>query len=82
MAAAIPLGGTPCGGCAPPMRSTHLVPGGGLMAHEGLDGGHTLAKHVGKSDEFLRHRLATEPRIKAASTFYDRQTAETRPLAS
>jgi hypothetical protein len=56
---------------------THLVPGGGLTAHEGLGGGHTLAKHVGKSEDFLRNRLATEPRIRAASTFYDRQSAET-----
>jgi hypothetical protein len=55
---------------------TRLVPGGGLMAHEGLDGGHTLAKHVGKTEGFLRNRLATEPGIKAASTFYDRQSAE------
>ncbi len=46
------------------------------MAHEGLEGGHTLAKHVGKSEEFLRHRLATEPGIGTASTFFDRQTAE------
>jgi hypothetical protein len=46
------------------------------MAHEGLDGGHTLAKHVGKSEQFLRNRLALEPRITAASTFYDRQSAE------
>jgi hypothetical protein len=54
----------------------HLVPGGGLMAHERIDGAHTLAKHVGKSEEFLRNRLATEPHIRGASTFYDRQTAE------
>jgi hypothetical protein len=58
------------------VSATHLVPGGGLMAHEGIDGAHTLAKHVGKSEEFLRNRLATEPHIRGASTFYDRQTAE------
>jgi hypothetical protein len=55
---------------------THLVPGGGLLAHEGIGGGHTLAKHVGKSEEFLRNRLATEPHITGASTFYSRQVAE------
>jgi hypothetical protein len=55
---------------------TRLVPGGGLMAHEGIDGGHTLAKHVGKTEGFLCNRLATEPGIKAASAFYDRQSAE------
>jgi hypothetical protein len=54
----------------------HLVPGGGLLAHEGVDGGHTLAKHVGKSPEFLRHRLATEPGLRGASTFADREAAE------
>lgn len=54
----------------------HLVPGGGLLAHEGVEGGHTLAKHVGKSPEFLRHRLATEPDIAGASTFHSRQVAE------
>jgi Bacterial CdiA-CT RNAse A domain len=46
------------------------------MAHEGLDGGHTLAKHVGKTEDFLRTRLATEPHIDAASTFYNREIAE------
>ncbi|HEX8081335.1 MAG TPA: RNase A-like domain-containing protein [Jatrophihabitans sp.] len=51
------------------------MPGGGLAAHEAA-GGHTLAKHVGKSEEFLRTRLATEPNIRGASTFYDRQVAE------
>jgi len=45
------------------------------MAHEAL-GGHILARHVGKSEEFLRHRLATEPDLDVASTFSDRQTAE------
>lgn len=54
----------------------HLVPGGGLLAHEGVEGGHTLAKHVGKSLEFLCHRLATEPGITAASSFHSRQVAE------
>ena len=76
LAAAIPIGG----GAARALRTAddvvHLVPGGGLLAHEGVEGGHTLAKHVGKSPEFLRHRLATEPTITAASTFYDREVAE------
>jgi hypothetical protein len=77
LAAAIPVGGNAVRGLRSAAKVTRLVPGGGLMAHEGLDGGHTLAKHVGKSEEFLRNRLATEPHITAASTFYDRQTAET-----
>ena len=75
-AAAIPLGGNAFRALRAAKDVTHLVPGGGLMAHEGVDGAHTLAKHVGKSEEFLRNRLATEPHIRGASTFYDRQTAE------
>ncbi|MBV9823802.1 MAG: hypothetical protein JO144_16350 [Actinobacteria bacterium] len=51
------------------------MPGGGLMAHEAL-GGHTLARHVGKSEQFLPNRLAVEPYLDLASTFFDRQTAE------
>jgi Bacterial CdiA-CT RNAse A domain len=76
MAAAIPLGGNAVRGLRGTRGVTHLVPGGGLMAHEGLDGGHTLAKHVGKTEAFLRNRLATEPHIDAASTFYNREVAE------
>jgi uncharacterized protein YukE len=76
LAAAIPVGGNAVRGLRGAAKVTHLVPGGGLMAHEGLEGGHTLAKHVGKNEAFLRNRLATEPIINAASTFYDRQTAE------
>lgn len=76
LAAALPVGGSAMRGLRATAEVTHLVPGGGLMAHEGLEGGHTLAKHVGKSEEFLRNRLATEPWVKAASTFYDRQAAE------
>jgi len=75
-AAAVPLGGNAVRGLRSAAKVTHLVPGGGLMAHEGLGGGHTLAKHVGKSEEFLRNRLATEPDLDNASTFFDRQTAE------
>jgi hypothetical protein len=76
LAAAIPLGGNAFGTLRAAEDVVHLVPGGGLMAHEGIDGAHTLAKHVGKSEEFLHNRLATEPHIRGASTFYDRQTAE------
>ena len=39
-------------------------------------GGHTLARHVGKTDEELADRLRREPRISAASTYTDRATAE------
>lgn len=52
-----------------------LVPGGGLAAHE-AQGGHTLAKHVGRTLEQLAARLASEPSRRAVSTFFDRATAE------
>ena len=39
-------------------------------------GGHTLKKHVGRSDEDLRARLQRERNIAAASTYSDRETAE------
>ncbi|HEV2101476.1 MAG TPA: RNase A-like domain-containing protein [Candidatus Acidoferrum sp.] len=39
-------------------------------------GGHTLARHVGRSDDELRERLARERNISAASTWPDRTTAE------
>ena len=39
-------------------------------------GGHTLAKHVGRSDKELRERLETERNISAASTWTNREVAE------
>ena len=38
-------------------------------------GGHTLARHIGRSDDELRERLREE-RVSAASTWPDRETAE------
>jgi hypothetical protein len=55
--------------------ATTVVPGGGLSAHESA-GGHTLAKHVGKSDDDLLARLAAEPGINASSTFATAADAE------
>lgn len=55
--------------------STRLVPGGGLAAHEAA-GGHTLAKHVDKSVEFLGQRLRNEPNLRSSSSFYSRKHAE------
>ena len=46
-----------------------------LSADEAL-GGHTLLRHVGKSDAELIGRLDREPQISSASTFTDRATAE------
>jgi Bacterial CdiA-CT RNAse A domain len=39
-------------------------------------GGHTLARHVARTDDELRERLAHERNISAASTWIDRATAE------
>ena len=39
-------------------------------------GGHTLRRHVGRTDEELKERLRKESNISAASTYTDRATAE------
>ena len=39
-------------------------------------GGHTLARHVARTDDELRDRLERERNISAASTWTDRATAE------
>lgn len=39
-------------------------------------GGHTLARHVARTDDELRERLRREPDISSASTYTDRATAE------
>ena len=46
-----------------------------LSADEAL-GGHTLQRHIGKSDSELVERLRREPQISSASTYTDRATAE------
>jgi hypothetical protein len=52
-----------------------------LMDHEAkagsLIGGHTIAKHVGRTEAQLRARLAAESRIDVASSFADIRVAET-----
>jgi hypothetical protein len=46
------------------------------LGHDEQRGGHTLARHVGRTDDELRERLARERSISAASTWTDRATAE------
>jgi hypothetical protein len=46
------------------------------LSQDESEGGHTLHRHVGRSDEELRQRLEQEPNISAASTYTDRATAE------
>jgi Bacterial CdiA-CT RNAse A domain len=47
------------------------------LGRDELRGGHSLARHVGRTDDELRERLAREQNISAASTWTDRETAET-----
>ena len=46
------------------------------LSQDESDGGHTLRKHVGRTDNQLRERLRHEHEISAASTWTDRETAE------
>jgi hypothetical protein len=46
------------------------------LSQDESTGGHTLRKHVGRTDDQLRERLRHERNISAASTWNDRETAE------
>jgi hypothetical protein len=63
---------------APPARpkppQAPVVQGRDLTIDEAM-GGHTLARHVGKTDAELAARLRREPQISAASTYIDQPTA-------
>jgi hypothetical protein len=58
-----------------PSKEDDRVPLRDLSRDESF-GGHTLARHVGKTDEELAQRLRREPQISSASTYTDRPTAE------
>ncbi|WP_024891417.1 RNase A-like domain-containing protein [Luteimonas huabeiensis] len=58
----------------PPEAPAAEVPGGGLEAHEDV-GGHLIERHVGKSEQWLADRVASE-NISAASSFRDLPAAE------
>lgn len=60
---------------APFSSSTESAPSRDLSRDEAL-GGHTLRKHVGRTDAELRERLERERNISAASTWNDRGSAE------
>jgi hypothetical protein len=49
--------------------------GGTLIFHENLDG-HTIRRHVGKTDEQLLQRFDTEPDILGSSSYPDIETAQ------
>jgi hypothetical protein len=59
-------------------REEHRAVSGSVrdLSQDEAAGGHTLRKHVGRSDEELRQRLRHERNIAAASTWSDRETAE------
>jgi len=74
-----------CGQGGPPLREDRGSPSTETPAARdgrydlGRDerlGGHTLEKHVGRTDAQLRERLDREPNISAASTWTDRETGE------
>jgi len=50
------------------------------LQHDEALGGHTLARHVGRTDQDLAERLRREPNISAASTYTD-VTAARRTVA-
>jgi len=87
---ALALSGCGPSGAAPPVHQTTGSPASpaseqrqaaprtashDLSADEAL-GGHTLGRHIGKSDAELIARLEREPQISSASTYTDRATAE------
>ena len=59
---------------APSTPQAPAVQGRDLSLDESM-GGHTLARHVGKTDKELAERLRREPQISAASTYTDQATA-------
>ena len=81
------LGLAGCGqSAAPPAKPARETPAeleergsteGYDLARDEARGGHTLKKHVGRTDEQLRERLNREGNISAASTWSDERTAET-----
>ena len=58
-----------------------VFPANWLQAQEDL-GGHTIARHVGKTDEWLVNRLRKSSRISAASTYPNAETATTHIQAA
>jgi Bacterial CdiA-CT RNAse A domain len=62
---------------APAARSSQ-APSGPVrdLSQDEAAGGHTLKKHVGRTDEQLRERLRRERNISAASTYTDLEAAE------
>jgi hypothetical protein len=65
----------------PPVIAAPAAPSSAALRRHDLRadearGGHTLERHVGRTDEQLLERLRREPNISAASTYDDQTTAE------
>jgi hypothetical protein len=63
----------------PPDSQTSRTTSSGLthdLSADETQGGHTLSRHVGRSDADLQERLEREGNISAASTYTDRAAAE------
>ena len=73
---AAPPANTPESGTEPLVSQSPALGGGYDLAKDEARGGHTLSKHVGRTDDELRDRLLRERNITAASTWTDRGTAE------
>jgi hypothetical protein len=70
------LGGAAGAACIP-----DILPADYLRQQENA-GGHTIARHVGKTDAQLVQRLADDPRIRAASSYTDAATAQANIAAA
>jgi hypothetical protein len=72
-------GTAPVSTSSPPARERRLperpASSHDLSADEAM-GGHTLERHIGRTDAQLIDRLEREPHISSASTYTDRATAE------
>jgi len=72
-AAACVRAGGPARASAPPPAA---APASYDLGRDERAGGHTLARHVGRTDRELADRLRRERHIAAASSYADRATAE------
>ena len=70
--------GNAASGTASPSPSREKAESGSVhdLSQDEAAGGHTLRKHVGRTDDDLRQRLRREHNISAASSWTDRETAE------
>lgn len=60
-----------------PRQESRSAPNRYDLSRDEQRGGHTLERHVARTDQQLRERLERERNISAASTWTDRETAET-----